>query len=140
MRLALGILLMAAGPALAQDEWRQLPLSRVELSADSTIAAGIELVPSPGAIDVVIGLANACKGPVSATYQARGAVVKIRVAGLAAPRQCPAAYRTEAYRARVAGLKPKRYQVVAYTQNAKRQWLAWKAGVTEVPAAAEAAQ
>lgn len=133
MRLAVWMLATAAWLTPTQDEWRPLALTRLEIPVDSTVVAGLELTPSPGTIDIVVGFDNSCQGKASATYQARGAVVKIRLDAPLRIRQCPAVYRPEAYRARVAGLKAKRHQVVVYTPDQKRRWLPWKAAVTDVP-------
>jgi hypothetical protein len=133
MRLALCILAGTTWATPSQDEWRPLALTRLDLPADSAVVAGVQLAPSPGTIDIVIGVDKACQGKVGATYQARGAVVKIRLDAPPVSRQCPALDRPQAYRAQVVGLKAKRHQVVVYTLSQKRKWLPWKAAVTDVP-------
>jgi len=132
MKLAACIVLTAASLAAQQDEWRSLPLARVEAPADSLVALGLTLSPESHALELVVGFDNPCQAKVSANYQAHGAVVKIRLNGPPVVRQCPAVHRPEAYRARVSGLKAKRYQVIVYTKNRRDQWQPWKAAVTEV--------
>jgi len=132
MRLAACIVLGVVSLAAQQDEWLVLPLARVDAPADSLVAAGLTVLPDSRAIEIVVGFDNSCQAKVSANYQAHGAVVKIRLNGPPAVRQCPAVYRPEAYRARVAGLKAKRYQVIVYTKDKRDQWRPWKAAVTEV--------
>ena len=132
MRLAACIVLGAVSLAAQQDEWLVLPLARIDAPADSLVVAGLTLAPESSALEIVVGFDNSCQAKVSANYQAHGAVVKIRLNGPPAVRQCPAVYRPEAYRARVAGLKAKRYQVIVYTKDKRDQWRPWKAAVTEV--------
>jgi len=133
MKLAACILLLsAASLAAQQDEWLKLSLSPVDAPVDSLVAAGLTLSPESHALELVVGFDNACQAKVRATYQAHGAVVKIRLEGPPAVRQCPAVHRPEAYRARISGLKAKRYQVIVYTKNRRDQWQPWKAAVTEV--------
>jgi hypothetical protein len=132
MRLVACIALAALSLAASQDEWPNLPLQRVDAPVDSLVAAGLTLAPGSGSLEIVMGLDNSCQAKVSANYQARGAVVKIRLNGPPALRQCPAVYRPEAYRARVTKLKPKRYQVIIYTKDKRDQWRPWKAAVTDV--------
>jgi hypothetical protein len=132
MKLAAWIVLGAASLATPQDEWLILPLTRIEAPADSVVAAGLTLAPGSKAVDIMLGFDNSCQAKVSASYQAHGAVVKIRLTGPPAVRQCPAVYRPEAYHAQVTGLKPKRYQVIVYTKDKRDQWRPWKAAVTEV--------
>ena len=55
-----------------------------------------------------------------------------QLVGPPADRRCPG-HRPEAYQASVTKLKPKRYQVIVYTADAKDRWRPWKAGVADVP-------
>jgi hypothetical protein len=114
------------------DEWKPLPLARLEPAPDSVVAAGLALTPAPGSMEVAVGFDNSCDGKTDATYQLKGAVVKIRVAGPVAGRPCPGGPRPEAYAAHLSGLKAKRYQVIVYLTDAKKKWQPWKAGVTQV--------
>ncbi len=132
MKFAACIVLGAVSLVSRQDEWRVLPFARLDAPADSLIAAGLTVSPVSGGLEVIVGFDNSCQAKVTANYQAKGAVVKIRLNGPPAVRQCPAVYRPEAYRAGVAGLKPKRYQVIVYTKDKRDQWRPWKAVVTTV--------
>jgi hypothetical protein len=132
VKLTACIILGAVSLAARQDEWLALPLARLDAAVDSVVAAGLILTPGSKALEIVVGFDNSCQAKVSATYQAHGAVVKIRLTGPPPVRQCPAVYRPEAYQARVGGLKPKRYQVIVYTKDKRGQWRPWKAAVTEV--------
>lgn len=132
MRLAACIVLGAVSLAAQQDEWVVLPLAPLDPPVDSLVATGLTLAPGPGVVEIVVAFDNSCQAKVSANYQAKGAVVKIRLNGPPAVRRCPAVYRPEAYQARVGGLKPKRYQVIIYTKDKRDQWRPWKAAVTEV--------
>ena len=80
----------------------------------------------------MVGVDNPCEAKIRASYQYHGAVVKIRLIGPPADRRCPG-HRPEAYQASVTKLKPKRYQVIVYTLDAKDRWRPWKAGVADVP-------
>jgi hypothetical protein len=132
MKFAACIVLGAVSLVPRQDEWRTLPLARLDTPADSLIAAGLTVLPESSGLQVIVGFDNSCQAKVTATYQAHGAVVKIRLNGPPVVRQCPGVDRPEAYRARVAGLKPKRYQVIVYTKDKRDQWRPWKAVVTTV--------
>ena len=132
MRTVAGLLIGALSIARVQDEWKPLALTRLDQPPDSSDAAGLVLTPTPGAIDVLVGVDNPCQAKMTATYQPHGAVVKIRLIGPPADRHC-SGHRPEAYRASVTGLKKKRYQVVVYLADAKNKWRPAKAGVTEVP-------
>jgi hypothetical protein len=132
MKPAVAALIAALSLGAAQDEWKPIPLSRVETAPDSTAEVGLVLTPAPGTIDVGLVVDNPCAAKLGATYQPHGAVVKLRLIGPPADRRCPGR-RLEAYQAAVNGLRPKRYQVIVYTADAKGRWRPWKAGVTEVP-------
>jgi hypothetical protein len=109
-----------------------MALSRVDQPPDSGEAGSLVLTPSPGAIDIALGVDNPCQARIRATYQSHGAVVKVRLIGPPADRRCPG-HLPETYQGSVTKLKQKRYQVVVYTADAKGRWRPWKAGVTDVP-------
>ena len=132
MRLAAGILIGTLSIGALQDEWKPMALTQLDQLPDSSNAAGLVLTPSPGAIDIVVGVDNPCQGKIRASYQYHGAVVKIRLVAPPPDRRCPG-HRPEAYQAAVTKLKPKRYQVIVYTADAKDRWRPWKAGVADVP-------
>jgi hypothetical protein len=132
MKPAAALLIAALSLGAVQDEWKPLPLSRAEQAPDSAATVGLALTPGPGAIDVSLVVDNPCPAKLTATYQPHGAVVKIRLIGPPADQRCPG-HRLEAYQAAVTRLRPKRYQVIVYTADAKGRWHPWKAGVAEVP-------
>jgi hypothetical protein len=132
MKLAVGFLIGMLGAAGLQDEWKPLVLAPVEPAPDSAAAVGLTLTPSPGTIDIVLGVDNPCQAKITATQQPHGAVVKIRLIGPPTDRRCPG-QKIETYKATVSGLKQKQYQVIVYTADAKKHWRPWKAGVTDVP-------
>ncbi len=133
MKLAVGFLIGMLGAAAMQDEWKPLALAPLEPTPDSGSAVvGLTLTPSAGTIDIVIGVDNPCRAKITASQQPHGAVVKIRLMGQPTDRKCPG-QRIETYKATVAGLKKKQYQVIVYTADAKNHWRPWKAGVTDVP-------
>lgn len=132
-RLASCLVLAWLTGSAQQDEWRSLPLERVEAPADSAASAGLAVSPDSGAIIVVLTPDNACDSKVTASYQARGAVVKVRLDTPSGGHQCTATDSLRAFQGRVHGLKHKRYQVIVYTKNRRDQWQPWKAAVTTVP-------
>jgi hypothetical protein len=132
MKLAAGILIGALSLGTLQDEWKPMALTLLDQPPDSGDAAGLVLTPSPGAIDIVVGVDNPCQAKIRASYQYHGAVVKIRLTGPPVDRRC-GGHRPEVYRASVTKLKQKRYQVIVYTADAKDRWRPWKAGVADVP-------
>lgn len=132
MKLGVGLLIGALAFGAVQDGWKPMPLTLLEQAPDSGDAGGLTLTPSAGAIDIAIGVDNPCQAKVRATYQYRGAVVKVRLIGVPADRPC-AGHRSETYQASVRKLKPKLYQVIVYTADARDRWRPWKAGVADVP-------
>jgi hypothetical protein len=131
-QLAAGMLIGALSIGALQDEWKPMALTQLDQPPDSSDAAGLVLTPSAGAIDIVVGIDNPCQAKIRASYQYHGAVVKIRLTGPPTDRRCPG-HRPEGYQASVTKLKPKRYQVIVYTADAKDRWRPWKAGVVDVP-------
>lgn len=132
MKLAVGILIGMLGVAGLQDDWKPLALVPVDPTPDSSATVGLSLTPSPGTIEIGLGVDNPCQVKITATQQPHGAVVKIRLLGPPTDRRCPG-QKIETYKATVTGLKKKQYQVIVYTADAKSHWRPWKAGVTDVP-------
>jgi len=132
MKPAVAVLIAALSLGAAQDDWKPLALTRADAAPDSTAEVGLVLTSTPGTIDLGLVVDNPCGAKLGTTYQPHGAVVKVRLIGPPADRHC-AGRRLEAYQAVVKGLRPKQYQVIVYTANAKGRWHPWKAGVTEVP-------
>ncbi|HEX5387906.1 MAG TPA: hypothetical protein VFW66_14475 [Gemmatimonadales bacterium] len=135
MKLALSLALGALLAGGAQDAWYHLTLTRLDFPPDSIVTAGITLTPEPGAMDATLALTTRCHEKVSATYQARGAVIMIRLKGTSEVRNCPTADVPELYRAHFKRLKPKKYQVVVLNSDDDDHWQGWKAAVADVPPA-----
>jgi hypothetical protein len=133
MKLAFLFVACLVSTAAAQDDWRPLRIERVESLPDGAITTEFALTPSPGALEIVVAPERSCQSKPTATYHVRGAVVMIRIDGPTPERPCTPTHAPVALSARVAGLKPKRYQVVVQVADAKGHWRPWKAGVVAVP-------
>src|SRR3954451_12592628 len=106
MTLAVLLTCLITSLTPGQDPWPALSLKPADAVPDSLAQAGVLVTPSPGALDVVVGLT--CQGTPRASYMAHGAVVKIRIQPGSAQAPCSATGPLRAYSAHVGKLKPKR--------------------------------
>lgn len=131
MTLTAILMFLLTSSAPAQDPWPALSLSPAAAAPDSLAQAGLLLNPTPGGLDVVVGLT--CEATPRASYLVKGAVVKIRIEPSKTQGPCPANGPIRAYSAHVSKLKPKRYQVIVLQPDARGRWQPWKAAVAVVP-------
>jgi hypothetical protein len=131
MPLAALLTLLLTSSMPAQDPWPALSLTPAAEAPDSLAQAGVLLNPTPGGLDVVMGLT--CQTTPRASYLVKGAVVKIRIEPSKAQSPCPAGGPIRAYSAHLKKLKPKRYQVIVLQPDARGRWQPWKAAVAVVP-------
>lgn len=131
MTLAALLTLLITSFTPAQDPWPALSLKPAESAPDSLAQAGVLVTPTPGGLDVLVGLT--CQANPRASYRVHGAVVKIRIQPTDVKGPCPAGGPMRAYSARLSKLKPKRYQVIVLQPDARGRWQPWKAAVAVVP-------